>query len=258
MQNPHLEGDAFYWPGGSTGVLLIHGFTATTAEVRPLGQLLHQEGYAVAGPLLPGHGTRVQELNRVRWQDWTAAVETAYQELARQCQQVIVGGESTGGLLALYLASQHPEVVAVLCYAAFLRMRSRLMELLAPLLAPLVPVVEKSKSAPTPADERWQGYTVYPVPAAAQLFRLQRHMRRLLPDVRQPILIVQGRNDATVDPRAPQMIYGGVRSTDKELHWMEDSSHCVILDGEWERVAGITSRFLQRVLAKQTGQGDRA
>ena len=57
MQNAHLPGDDFYWAGNETGVLLIHGFTAITAEVRPMAQLLHREGYTVAAPLLPGHGS---------------------------------------------------------------------------------------------------------------------------------------------------------------------------------------------------------
>ena len=29
--NPHLEGEPFFWPGGPDGVLLVHGYTATTA-----------------------------------------------------------------------------------------------------------------------------------------------------------------------------------------------------------------------------------
>ena len=30
--NPELEGGSFFWKGGETGVLLLHGLTATTAE----------------------------------------------------------------------------------------------------------------------------------------------------------------------------------------------------------------------------------
>src|SRR5512134_2031037 len=102
--NPHLEGDSFYWPGGPSGILLAHGFTATTAEVRPLARILLDQGYSVAGPLLPGHKTTLEEMNRCRWQDWAGAIETAYRQMAARCERVFVGGESMGGLLALYLA----------------------------------------------------------------------------------------------------------------------------------------------------------
>ncbi|MBS1245743.1 MAG: uncharacterized protein H6R36_398 [Chloroflexi bacterium] len=90
IRNPHLEGDTFFWEGGPVGVLLIHGYTATTAEVRLLGRFLHERGYTVSGPLLPGHGTTPQAMNRCRWQDWTGAVEQAYRQISTRCDRVFV------------------------------------------------------------------------------------------------------------------------------------------------------------------------
>lgn len=117
LKNPHLSGESFFWPSGPTGVLLMHGFTATTAEIRPLAQRLLSKGYSVSGPLLPGHGTSPQDANRFTWKDWLQVCENAYRQLKFQCEPVFVGGESTGGLLALYLGSQHPEVAGILTYA---------------------------------------------------------------------------------------------------------------------------------------------
>lgn len=99
LQNPHLEGHTFTWEAGPVGVLLLHGFTATTSEVRPLARLLLEGGYTVSGPLLPGFGTTPEEANRVRWGNWVEAASLAYQELAGRCSTVFVGGESMGGLL---------------------------------------------------------------------------------------------------------------------------------------------------------------
>ena len=79
--------------------------------------ILHQQGYTVAGPLLPGHHTRPEDANRYRWRDWVCAVEESYQQLTAHCQRVVIGGESMGALLALYLASEHPEAAATLAYA---------------------------------------------------------------------------------------------------------------------------------------------
>ncbi len=47
LRNPHLEGEPFFWEGpgsGPAGVLLVHGYTATPAEVRPLAQALWRAG----------------------------------------------------------------------------------------------------------------------------------------------------------------------------------------------------------------------
>ncbi len=242
----HLEGEPFFWPGGPDGVLLVHGFTATTAEVRLVAKALHGRGYTVAGPLLPGHGTRPEDMNRYRWQDWYAAVEKAYLALEAHCQRVVVGGESTGGVLALRLAALHPEISAVLSYATALRLNMRAWDVLRlHLIAPFVPSLPKE---PSHDDNPWQGYRVNPLKAAIQLLRLQGETRRLLPDVRQPILIMQGKQDRTVAESAPQEIYAGVRSAVKELHWMANSGHCVMIDREWEAVAQMTVRFLAEVL----------
>ncbi len=245
LVRPHLEGEPFFWPAGPDGVFLVHGFTATTAEVRLVAKALHARGYTVAGPLLPGHGTSPEDMNRYRWQDWYATVEKAYLELQARCQRVIVGGESTGGVLALRLAALHPEITAVLSYATALRLTLRRQDVLKMrLIAPFVPYVSKG---PSTDDNPWQGYRVNPLKAALQLLRLQRETRRLLPDVRQPILIMQGKKDHTVAASAPQEIYDGVRSAVKELHWMEHSGHCVMIDQEWEAVTQLTLKFLQRL-----------
>lgn len=248
IYNPHLQGEAFFWEGGPVGVLLSHGFTATSAEVRLLAGVLHGHGFSVAGPLLPGHFTDPADLNRVRWQDWLQAVRKDYQRLCRHCRQVFVGGESTGGLLALYLASEQPAVAGILTYAPALRLALRPLDFLRLYMAaPFIPSVPKPDLSGTLP---WQGYPVNPLKGTIQLLRLQRALRPRLRRIHQPVLIVQGRQDLTVHPQVPETIASAVSSSVKEIHWMENSTHCVILDQEWEQVAGITLGFMQRVLAR--------
>jgi carboxylesterase len=246
LVNPHLDGSAFHWLAGPTGVLLLHGFTATTVEVRDLARSLHTAGYTVSGPLLPGHYTQPNDLNRVCWQEWVETAERSYAQLAADCCTVVVGGESAGGLLALYLTSRHPEAAAVLAYAPALRLQlSAWTRLRLRLLAPFIASVPKPNAG---QDTRWQGYPVYPLKGTLQLLRLQQQVRRLLPAVRQPLLLVQGRLDSSVHPGVPQEILAGVNSSVCELHWMAHSRHVVLLDLEQEQVEQITLDFLRRVL----------
>lgn len=247
LVNAHLEGAPFFWEGGPVGILLSHGFTATAAEVRPLAQVLHAAGYTVAGPLLPGHGTSPEELNATTWRDWTGAYERLYERLQDQCEKVVIGGESLGGLLTLHAAIYHPEAAAVLCYAPALRTTSLFMRLFAELIKRWVPMQIK-KSKPDGASALWQGYAHNPLAAATQLFRLQVEVSRYLSDIRQPLLIVQGKQDQAVYPSVPDFIADSVRSQLVEVHWMPNSGHCVILDVERETVGDITLKFLERVL----------
>ncbi len=244
IHNPHLDGETFMWQGGSVGVLLSHGYTASSAEVRPLARLLHAEGYTVAGPLLPGHLTTPAEMNRCVWQDWAGAVDALYRRLADQCERVFVGGESMGALLALHTATRHAEVAGLLIYAPALQVAPR-VRFLAPLLHRFVPYVKKGTLG-TP--DLWQGYMVNPVSALVQLLILQRVVRRELPRIRQPLLLVQGRLDRDIDLRGVELLYQTIGSTMKALHWMEHSGHTVILDQELEAVGQLTHQFMQKVL----------
>ena len=78
--------------------------------------------------------------------------------------------------------------------------------------------------------------------------RLQRETRRRLPLIRRPLLVVQGRLDRGVHASVPEFLKNSVASSVCEVHWMEKSGHCVILDQEWEQVAKLTLEFLQKVL----------
>jgi carboxylesterase len=248
IHNPQLEGDPFFWHGGPNGILLIHSYTATTAEVRPLACCLCEHGYTVAGPLLPGHYTTPEDANRYTWRDWTAAVEVAYRELTARCPRVIVGGESAGAVLSLYLASEHPEVQAVLCYAPALRLTlSPQMALLVRVLALVRPSLPKGRIGNA---EQWQGYTVNPLKGAVQLLNLQRVVRGRLPRIQQPVLIMQGRLDEAVAAQAPLEVYDGVRSAVKELYWLEDSVHTLLLGIEQQQAFETTLRFVERAFGK--------
>jgi carboxylesterase len=245
IHNHHLDGDSFLWEGGRIGVLLSHGYTATTAEVRPLARLLHTRGFTVAGPLLPGHGTAPRELNRCRWQDWVAALERTYQRLSRRCTHIFVGGESMGGVLALTLATQHPETSGILVYSPAVKIPRRPL-LMAYLARPFVRYVKKKGIQHLHPD--WQGYPVNPVAAVVRLHQMQRQLWPQIPQLGHPLLIVQGRHDTDIDLNGIEQLYNVYTGPIKELHWMEHSGHVVMLDTERAQVAEITAKFIYRVI----------
>jgi carboxylesterase len=249
IQNPHLDSSPFFFEGGSSGVLLMHGFTATPVEVKLIGKYLHERGCTVSGPLLPGHGTTIEAINACSWRDWVDHAARAYAELTARCERVFVGGESLGGLLSLYLGSAHPEIAGLILYAPALRIASPLVHL-SPLFKFLIKALPKRREENDPdsaVNQRWNGYTVDPVPAVAQVLPLQRQVRRRLPLIKQPIIIFQGRLDHTLKHSGAREIVATVQSADKELVWQEGSSHCIVLDVEWEEVAEKTLAFIQRI-----------
>ena len=238
-QNPHLPGGTIKHSGNNIGVLLIHGFTATTAEVRFLADYFIQQDCTVIAPLLPGHGTDPSDLNKQKFIDWIKCVEKKLMILKNKCESVIVGGESMGGVLGLYLAENHPDIAALLLYSTALLVGNLKY---AGLFKFATSAIEKNK----PDDGLpWQGYTVYPLWAADQFHRLTKKVKNNISRVEVPTIIFQGKFDKTIDKKNIQFIYDGIQSKTKEMVVMKKSGHVMLLDQEINIIKKKTHEFLQ-------------
>jgi carboxylesterase len=233
----------------AVGILLIHGFTGSVAETRPMGEYLAARGLAVRCPLLPGHGTSPEDLTRIRGQAWTDSVEAALCDLQGRCDRTFVGGLSLGALLTLWLGAQHPEVAGLIVMAPAVRVKNRLMPLALGLryllrYNPLGPVGDEDLGDPQAIDRIWC-YDKLPLWGAGEVYRLQVRVRRSLSHIHQPVLIYQGCRDAQVPREAAEMVYQGVSSADKTLVWLQDSGHNLLADGERESVWAQSYDWIQ-------------
>lgn len=241
----HNDPSPFTLPAGADGVLLIHGFTGSPAEMRPLGRYLHERGLTVAAPLLPGHGATPADLNRRRWQEWLACAEAALAELQAARRRVFVAGLSMGALLTLLLAARQPNLAGAIVYSPAIIVNDPRSYLVAVLkyLIPSVPKPVDYFADPAARVALWT-YPVYPTAAAHELMKLIGAARRALPSVACPLLIIYSRRDPTIHPRSAQAIYDGVRSAEKHLIELGDSGHVITLDSEWEQAAEESYRFM--------------
>jgi len=246
-QQPHLDPSPFFLHGGPIGVMLIHGFTGSPPEMRLVGNYLHQRGLTVSGPLLPGHGTTIDDLNQTAWTEWTKHVEGALAELQARCETVFVGGLSMGSLLTLYLAAYHPDLPGAIAYSPATMVadqRSRL----APILKYLMRQVPKGEDDdlhdPEAKSLIWS-YDGWPAAGVYELQNLTREVKRLLPKVSPPLLIIYSTADETIHPDSAQFTYEHAGSADKELVTLHGSGHVLTVDAEWESVAGRTYQFIQ-------------
>lgn len=243
MVRPHLDGEPFTYKGGKTGFLLVHGLTATTAEIRPLADRLNALGYTVKAPLLPGHGTHPDDLNKTKWQDWYGEVKQAYLEMEEVCDQVWLGGESMGALLSLRVAAEFPDVAGLMLFAPALILSTPHIKW-AYLLQYFKKYLDKSQIRD---DLEWKGYNVYPLKAAVQLLELQKVIKRDLHKVTQPIKVFVSEADKTVDLISGQLIIDSVSSTQKQLRIMKESPHTVLLGSEKEQIIDEAIVFFKSV-----------
>jgi carboxylesterase len=148
--------------------------------------------------------------------------------------------------VALYVASRHPEIAGLLIYAPALRIAKQ-KAILANLLYKFVPYVKKQRIEPA---NLWQGYTVNPIPALVQMLKLQKAVLQLLPTIHSPLLLVQGRLDTDIDLQGIEILYQKIGSDIKEMYWMENSIHTVIMDHELDQVYKVTQQFIERALTQ--------
>ena len=251
MESLHIMSGAepFLLKGGPRGVLLIHGFTGSPAEMRLLGTRLHERGFTVLAVRLPGHGTDVRDMEPTNWRHWYGAAVDGRYLLTDLCDEVNVVGLSMGGLLALKLAAEYPvHRVAALSTPIFLT--ARRISLL-PLYRAFLRYVPKKRRDYDIDPCIYVGYDKTPLASVSSLLDLIQSAQEDFPKVQCPSLLVQSRREHTVRPESATYIYERLGALEKEIFWLEKSGHVVTLDIEREAVFAKVAEFVSKTVIKE-------
>ncbi|MBQ0067843.1 MAG: alpha/beta fold hydrolase [Phascolarctobacterium sp.] len=242
-----LQGAEPFYLEGTNGkaVLLIHGYTGTPSQMRMLGEYLNGEGYTVCAPLLPGHGTNVEDLRKTRVKDWYKCVVDVYDELHKTFFDIAVIGLSMGGLLAIRLAAEK-KVWKLVSVATPIYLYDKRLKWLW-LLKNFMDYVKK-KPHIYPVDDKYNvAYDELPVaPVSSMLKLIKKCRKKFLRRVHCPALVLQGGKDFTVMPKSAEFILEKIFSKDKQLLCLEDSGHVVLLDKQRNFVMSQIKEFLER------------
>jgi carboxylesterase len=235
----------FTLEGGDVGVLLIHGYTGSPAEMRRLGGYFNERGLTVMAPLLPGHGTRIEDANAVAWTDWTATVEQALADLRQRCATSFVAGLSMGGLLTLYLASRHPDLPGVIAYAPAIKVEDWRLRFL-PIFKRFFKTMSKDEEhwADPEAEALLWSYDVWPVGGVVEVMHLRDEVETSLPRVTCPTMVVYSVSDPLVTEEAAQMVLDGVGCEDKTKLPLVECGHVMTVDAGWDELAEQTYQFI--------------
>ncbi len=217
------------------GVVLVHGFLASPAELRSYGEKLAALGYPVIGVRLSGHGTSPWDLRDRSWQDWLGSVRRAYEIISAFAERVCVIGFSTGGALALRLAAEKPETLAgVAAVSVPVKFRNRNL-IFVPVIHGLNKLTRWVSSLEglmpfrvNQSEHPDINYRHIPMRGLFELRRLVDDMKRRLADVACPLTVIQGTEDQIVDPRSAEIILDKVASTDTSLHMIPSRRHGIL------------------------------
>lgn len=260
-----IEDKSQFWPGGRVGVLLIHGLGGTPVELRFVAQALARAGNTVYSCQLAGHCGTPEELRRSTWHEWYASVEEAHDKLRENCDVIVAGGLSMGGILALHLAHNKPrEVQGLLLFAPTLKLdgwsmpwHSKLLQYVRPLpirleidLAEREPYGIKDErvrrlvlSSMQSGDSGAAGIFSTPVRSFAHFNAMVAAVKPNLATIKQPAFIVHPREDDMASLKNAQYLQANLGGLVETLV-LDDSYHIVTLDQQRHIVAERADRFV--------------
>ena len=278
MTQSRIKQADFLLPGGSSGVLLIHGLTGTPAEMRFVGKGLHRAGYTVYGMQLAGHCGSEADLLKTGWRDWRESVHAAADKLLWDVDHLFVAGLSMGAVLALQLAIDRPQHVAGLglygstfFYDGWTIPKIARLSFMLPLACGMGLFRKRRFMESFPygiKDERVRariagamfdgqsemaGLPGNPWPSLAEFHKLVRNVRPRLNKVRAPCLIMHSADDDIASVRNAQLIEDRV-SAPTETVLLADSYHMVTVDGERDKVIARSAEFFGRALREHVAQ----
>ena len=273
---PEIADHGFYFEGSrDKGVLLIHGLTGAPVEMRFVGKMLNKLGFTVLAPRLAGHCQDAASLEKTTYEDWIDSLRDPLYQLKSEVRQVYTAGICVGGALGLMLAHQEVgKVEKSVIYSPTLNYDGWNQSILHRIGAHLINPLKRMKrwhhlsfdERPPYGikDERMRRFLLegaslkgvlpaFPVIALYENFRLNGMLRKTLPTMDVPTLLLHAREDDVSSPRNArriQKLHGG----SCDLVYMEDSYHMIHVDRERDRVAQLTASFFGVPARREIGR----
>jgi carboxylesterase len=225
----------------------VHGFTGCPQSMRGLAQAFATAGFTVELPLLPGHGTTIDDMQATTWADWSACVEVVYNELASRCDKIVVAGLSMGGTLAVWLAAHHPEISGIVAINAAIdppaeSFREMMRQLLADGHATM-PAVGNDIADPAGNE---LAYDATPLRPLLSLCEAGDGLYAKLADIHCPVIVMNSPQDHVVPPVSSDILASRV-SGPVERVTLERSYHVATLDHDKGEIEARAIDFALKV-----------
>lgn len=262
---PLLSNEPFYRqaitnPERDEAFLLLHGLGGGVYEMQILADSLHQQGYTVAGINYPGHDAPAHWMPDSTWQQWYRHVEATYRDLAERHAHVSVIGFSTGCMLALHLASSLSEQAPVnqlILLSPFLKIKKEWYYLLPPehYVCSIGRLIRQVPRFRLPLNDThmhhhakqsayFKTFNLNAVRSALELIQV---VSPRLETIQCPTLIIQSPKDTVVCPSGASLLMDRLGSPVKEVHWLKESNHIILLDVERETVIQKIHTFIHQI-----------
>ncbi|WP_449537567.1 alpha/beta hydrolase [Ferdinandcohnia sp. Marseille-Q9671] len=236
----------FTFEGGERAVLLLHGFTGNSADVRMLGRFLEGKGYTCHAPIYKGHGVPPEELVHTGPEDWWEDVTKAYQFLKdKGHEHIAVAGLSLGGVFSLKLGYTVPiKGIVTMCAPMYIKSEEVMYQ----------GVLEYAREykrfegkSPEQIEKEMEEFKKTPMNTLKALQNLIAEVRDNVDMIYSPTFVAQARHDKMINPESANIIYEAVENDFKKLKWYEESGHVITLDKERDQLHQDVYEFLEQL-----------
>src|SRR5688500_6553971 len=206
---------------GKIGCLVIHGFGGSIREVKPLKEALEAHGYITKCPVLKGHTGIMTDLTKVSYKDWLDSAEEELICIQKECDQVYIAGFSMGGLIGMQLSLRHTigGLITINTPIYYLDLRKICSNIIHDLRFKDFSNIRRylKPSNRLPLKALWN-------------FRLLlQQTKKLVTQVRSPLMVVQAIDDDVVQHRSAGYIYRHASSNIKQLATYARGGHVLLL-----------------------------
>ncbi|WP_019415920.1 carboxylesterase [Paenisporosarcina sp. TG20] len=240
----------FFFEVGKRAVLLLHGFTGNSADVRMLGRFLEKNGYTSLAPHYKGHGVPPEELIQTGPNDWWKDVMRGYDQLkSAGYEEIAVAGLSLGGVFSLKLGYTVPiKGIITMCAPMSMKTTEIMYEGVLKYAREYKRYEGKDSKVIEEEVEALQNQSMESLP---DLRKLVYDVRDHVDHVYAPLFVVQGRQDSVIDVYSANIIHDEVESFDKSIKWYEESGHVITLDKEKNQLHEDILKFLESLEWKE-------
>lgn len=238
--------EPFLFEAGKRAVLLLHGFTGHSADVRMLGRFLEKKGYTTHAPQYKGHGVPPEELVQSTPEEWWQDVLDAYQLLKdKGYEEIAVAGLSMGGVFSLKLGYTLPvKGIITMCTPVNVKSEEVMFKTMLKYIKEFKQLQGKSKEEVDQEMETIRDPALRTLRAAHEIFG---EIHEQIRQVEAPLLVVQAEKDQLIDINSANKIYESVSSTIKDLKWYEKSGHVITIGPEKEQLYEDIFEFLEQL-----------
>lgn len=244
------SGAPFLFPHGRYGVVLLHSYTSSSADVRMLARHLERQNYTIYAPVFTGHGgdplTVLEKGNPEEWWSDTQFAVRRLKDLGMK--KIAVFGLSLGGLLATKALENDPTLAGGGVFASPVTSWGQSN---VPQFFPQLAATYYKKSG---LDEREITAQLAKIDQLLpkQLTAISQMTKKIdqdLEQLHQPFFIGQGGQDEMIDPDSGKELENRLlaQGTPVDYHYYPQAGHVLTVNSAHRQLFADVTDFLQKI-----------